>query len=71
MSGSHIVLLVIVVLTYSCIHTWIKQRAKRPDPSPDADEMLDKIEFLEERIQVLERIVTEHKIDLRQEIDSL
>ena len=71
MTSGHIVLLVIVVLTYSVIHTWIKQRGKRPEPNPEAEEMLEKIELLEERIRVLERIVTEHRVDLRQQIDSL
>ena len=71
MTGGHIVLIVIVVLTYSVIHTWIKQRGKTPDPDPDAEQMLEKIEVLEERIRVLERIVTEHNVDLRRQIDSL
>ena len=33
--------------------------------------MMAKIDALEERIRVLERIVTEHNIDLKQQIDSL
>ena len=38
---------------------------------PEVEESLKKIAMLEERIRVLERIVTENKHDLGREIDSL
>ncbi|NCF72669.1 MAG: hypothetical protein GWP67_04095 [Gammaproteobacteria bacterium] len=38
---------------------------------PELEESLKKIELLEERIRVLERIVTESKHDLGREIDNL
>ena len=37
----------------------------------DADETRAQMDVLEERVRVLERIVTENKIDLRKEIDKL
>jgi hypothetical protein len=37
----------------------------------EADEATAKLDQLEERIRVLERIVTENKYDLRSEINSL
>ena len=64
-------LIVLAAFVYSAIHTWIKQRAARPAPDANAEEMLEKIDVLEERIRVLERIVTEHNIDLKQQIDNL
>ncbi len=75
MSGSYIFILSIIALSfgYGLIKSWMD---KQPDPksrddATDADDMIAKIELLEERIRVLERIVTEHNIDLRQEIDRL
>jgi hypothetical protein len=38
---------------------------------PDLEASLAKIEMLEERIRVLERIVTENKRDVAREIDDL
>ena len=50
-------------------HLKMKQESKETDP--ELQESLAKIELLEERIRVLERIVTESKFDLGREIDSL
>jgi len=47
----------------------MKNDKKKHDP--ELEESLRKIEMLEERIQVLERIVTESKHDLGREIDNL
>lgn len=67
--------LFLVVLTGGVAHvldSWIKHRRARPEEL-DAEivDALEKIERLEERIKVLERIVTEHHVDLKQQIDSL
>jgi len=64
--------IVTVVLLSGLLKTWIENR-KRNDETigPEIDEMLGTIESLEERIRVLERIVTAHNYDLKKEIDSL
>lgn len=67
--------LFLAVLVGGVVHltdSWIKHRSRKPEEL-DAEfvEALEKIETLEERIQVLERIVTEHHVDLKQQIDSL
>lgn len=75
MTGTHIVLIVMVVMGFTALQTWIKHRNKIIEASSaangDADDMLAKIDVLEERIRVLERIVTERNIDLKQQIDDL
>lgn len=73
MNGTLVFVLLItaIVLGSGLIKAWIQQRSKTPEPNGEAEEMLAKIDLLEERIQVLERIVTEHNIDLRQQIDNL
>ncbi len=66
------VLLVIgMVMCTNIIQTYLKQRKREPEDNEELAETLTKIELLEERIQVLERIITENRFDLKKEIDSL
>lgn len=71
MTGTHIVWIIVVVMAFTTLQSWIKRRHQKPEPNQDAEDMLQKIDLLEERIRVLERIVTEHNIDLKQQIDNL
>ena len=74
MSGSHVFVLLILfmVFTMVIIKSWLsKPKTAASVDDGDVKEMLEKIEILEERIRVLERIVTENKIDLKQQIDNL
>jgi len=66
------VLLIICIITGGRVaQSYLKQTKKRSETNDDAEEMLATIERLEDRIKVLERIITEKHIDLRQEIDNL
>ncbi|MDA0678858.1 MAG: hypothetical protein O3A13_00615 [Proteobacteria bacterium] len=73
MNGSliFVLLLVSIVMFSKVIETWIKQRKVRPDHNDELEETLSKIGMLEDRIKVLERIITENRFDLKREIDSL
>ena len=73
MNGSliFVLLLVSVVMCARIIETWIKQRNTEPSKIEELEETLSKIDVLEERIKVLERIITENRFDLKREIDSL
>lgn len=66
-----VILIIVVVTCGQLAQTYLKQRARRPDPNEDLEDAMRTIDELEERIQVLERIVTENKFDLKKEIDSL
>lgn len=55
----------------SIITQYLKTRADREGKGGHLDETLSQLEALEERIRVLERIVTEKKFDLKREIDKL
>jgi hypothetical protein len=63
--------IVTVALAANIIQTMIKQKKKQPDNNQELEETMAKIELLEERIRVLERIITENRFDLKREIDSL
>jgi hypothetical protein len=64
-------LTVTVVLFAKLIHAWIENRSKLNSESEAVNETLLKIDRLEERIQVLERIITEDRYDLKKRIDNL
>lgn len=64
-------LIVSVTLCAKLLQTYLEQRNKQPEMNNDLGETLAKIVVLEERIEVLERIITEQPYDLKKEIDSL
>jgi Na+-transporting methylmalonyl-CoA/oxaloacetate decarboxylase gamma subunit len=66
-----VLLIVCMVMCAKVAQTYIKQRKMKPETNEELEETLAKIELLEERIQVLERIITENRFDLEKEIDSL
>jgi hypothetical protein len=66
-----VLLIIMVVMCGRVAQTYIKQRARRPEPDENIEETLLKFNELEERIRVLERIVTEKRYDLKKEIDGL
>ncbi len=67
----YVVCIVVVVLAADSYQKYLKMKQKKAEHDPELDESLAKIEMLEERIKVLERIVTENKRDIGREIDNL
>lgn len=66
-----VLLIVAMVMCTNIVQTYLKQRKNDPEANEDLEDTLAKIEMLEERIKVLERIVTENRFDLKKEIDAL
>lgn len=66
-----VLLLVGIVMSAGVMRTYLLQRKKDPETNRELEETLAKIDLLEERIRVLERIITENRFDLKKEIDSL
>ncbi|MBT8066438.1 MAG: hypothetical protein KJO09_04310 [Gammaproteobacteria bacterium] len=68
----YVVCIVAIVFTAETIQKYLKMKnAEKSAEDPALEETLAQIERLEERIRVLERIVTEHKYDLKDEISKL
>ena len=67
----YVVCIVAVVMVADTYQKYLKAKQKEKQHEPGLDESLAKIEMLEERIRVLERIVTENKRDIAREIDNL
>ena len=67
-----VVTIVAIVFTAQTIQQYLKMKtAEKKAEDPELEETLLHIERLEERIKVLERIVTENKYDLSKEINNL
>ena len=66
-----IVTIVAIVCAADTIQKIYKARSAKQESDLDTDEAMVRLDQLEERIRVLERIVTEDKYDLRREINSL
>ncbi len=66
-----VLMIIAIVMTAGVIETYIKQRRKDAATDPELTATLERMEQLEERIRVLERIVTENRVDLKQQIDNL
>jgi cell division protein FtsB len=67
----YVVCIVAIVLAANTIQQYLKLRHRKEDQSAIAEETQAQLDRLEERIRVLEKIVTENKFDLREEINRL
>ena len=67
----YVVCIVAIVLGANTVQQYLKLRHRKEDKNLVAEETQAQLDALEERIRVLERIVTENKFDLRQEINKL
>lgn len=66
-----IVCIVAIVIGADTINKISSNKKRKKDEVNELDAALRQVEALEERIRVLERIVTENKFDLRSEINRL
>lgn len=66
-----VVCIVAIVMFANVMRSYFKHKARTPEADAELEETLAKIDVLEERIRVLERIVTENRFDLKNEIDNL
>ena len=66
-----VVMIVLIGCATAVASQYLKSREKRREQGEDVSETLAQLEALEERIRVLERIVTESRVDLKREIDKL
>lgn len=67
----YVVCIVAVVMTATTIQKIARLRLEKDASDEKTDDETERLDQLEERIRVLERIVTEDKHDLRNEINRL
>jgi len=63
--------IVIITTIAGVINNFMKFKSKSSDSIDSLDDRMGKIEDLEERIKVLEKIITDQNYDLDQKIKSL
>jgi len=66
--------ILIVVFTYKLVNLWMRQKnLQNLRGTDDADRLAwqQRLDELEERVRVLERIVTDDKYDLKRQIEAL
>lgn len=63
-------MIILVVIVADLIKSYMKRR-KEDVEETELKETLSRMDVLEERIRVLERIVTESRYDLKKQIDNL
>ena len=66
-----IICIVAIAMTAEVIKVYIEKKNAGPVEIDGLDDALSKLDQLEERIQVLERIATESRPDLKKMIDEL
>lgn len=64
-------MIILVVIIADLIKGYMKRRDKTGLDDKEVRETLARMDLLEDRIQVLERIVTESRYDLKKQIDNL
>lgn len=67
----YVVCIVAIVLFANTVQQYLKLRHRKEEENAAAEGTQAQLDALEERIRVLERIVTENKFDLREEINKL
>lgn len=66
-----VLMIIFIVLAFQLARTYLENKNSKQPIDDELQDTLAKIDKLEERIRVLERIVTESRFDLKKEIDSL
>ncbi len=70
-SYSFVLCIIAIVMGAHVLRTYLRHRYKKPEVDTELEDALAKVDVSEERIRVLERIVTENRFDLKKEIDQL
>ena len=72
MNAFHMVVWIVAIVSIAgVLDKYLKAKAAKRKAVDINEETKQQIEVLEERIRVLERIVTEKRFDLRKQIDDL
>ena len=70
-SYTFVVTIIAIVMCAKVLQSYFAGRNHKPEVDTELEDAQAKIDVLEERIRVLERIVTENRFDLKEEIDKL
>jgi len=66
-----VIAVVVVTFAYKLMAGWMRSRSQMPVDEPERAALLKKLADVEERVRVLERIVTDDRFDLKQQFRDL
>jgi hypothetical protein len=66
-----VIAIIALSFIYKLLDIWIKQQSARRSDQSANTEMLERLGQVEERVRVLERIVTDERFDLKQQFRDL
>ena len=66
-----VIVIIVVSFGYKLLRTWLCNRPRESADEPARSALLKKLEEVEERVRVLERIVTDGGYDLAHKIEAL
>ena len=66
-----VTIIAVVAIIAGLIKEWINKKSTPPVDVSPLEDRLTKLEALEERVEILEKIVTDKNYDLKSQIDNL
>jgi len=70
-SYTFVVTIIAIVMCAKVLQSYFAGRHHKPEVDTELEDAQAKVDVLEERIRVLERIVTDNRFDLKEEINKL
>jgi hypothetical protein len=66
-----VIVIIVLSFVFKLVDGWIRNRPRESAEGPARSELLKRLEEVEERVRVLERIVTDERFDLKQQFKDL
>ena len=66
-----VIVIICLSFAFRLVNTWLKDRARLSTEEPASSDLLKRLDEVEERVRVLERIVTDERFDLKQQFRDL
>jgi hypothetical protein len=66
-----VIVIICLSFAFKLVDAWLKNRARTSTEEPARSELLKRLDEVEERVRVLERIVTDERFDLKQQFRDL
>ena len=66
-----VIVIIVLSLVYKLVDGWMRSRTQVRAEDPARAALLQRLDEVEERVRVLERIVTDERFDLKQQFKDL
>jgi hypothetical protein len=66
-----VIAIIVLSFVYKLVDGWMRNRSRESAEDPTRSALLKRLDEVEERVRVLERIVTDERFDLKQQFKDL